>query len=71
MIAVVDCDSADEEGNDEEGAGQGEIMTAELLGASHTTILLLLLPKEKKRSKQRKMRHFYLILQKQIKSLTS
>ena len=40
-MAVVDCDSADEEGNDVEGAVQGEITTAELLGGKPYTCLTL------------------------------
>ena len=36
-MAVVDCDPANEEKNDEEGAVQGEIMIAELLGGKSYT----------------------------------
>ena len=36
-MAILDYDSADEEGNDEEGAVQGEIMTAKLLGGKPYT----------------------------------
>ena len=64
-MAVIDCDSTDEEENEEEGVGQGEVMMAELLGASHTPVLLLLLLKEKKKSKWRKRRLICLTFQRQ------
>ena len=64
---MVDGNSAE----DEEGIIQGEIIAVKLLGASHILVLLSFLLKEKMKSKLRKMRHIYLIFQKQIKSLTS
>ena len=70
-MAVVDCDSADEEGNDEGGAVQGEMMTAELLGDKLYICLALTPTKGKKRSKLRKRRHICLTFQKQIRYLTS
>ena len=37
MVAIVKCDSADKEGNDEDGVVQGAIMAAKLLGGKPYT----------------------------------
>ena len=48
-MAIVDHDSADEEGNGEEGVVQGEIMTIELLWGKPYTCPALTLAKGKKK----------------------
>ena len=50
-MAIVDHDSANEEGNKEEGVEQGEIMTAELLGDKPYTCLALTPTKGKEKVK--------------------
>ena len=71
LVVVVEYDLAKEEVNDEERIVQGEIMAAELLGASYTPIPPSLLLKERRKSKLRKRKHIFFVFQRQIKFLTS